>query len=247
MKACFDTNIVIDALNGLEEADQEYRRYERVLISRITWMEVLIGAKNDEASLRDFLEKQFEIVPLEIQVAEEAVQLRRSHPLRLPDAIIWATARVNQAVLVSRNTKDFTLIGMESAFHIIYNPARKHIAGEIIKQRTASSIWKPFLLFPGYCHSPFDDNPRIDALPAAAERYAPQFFENGFQVALDGVGGYHQALGNFLVWSCRPPAGPGLHARARSGRQAHSWPGRWRAFHRWRGGKRRDRRSVFSR
>jgi len=30
MKAVFDTNIVIDALNGLDEADQEYSRYERV-------------------------------------------------------------------------------------------------------------------------------------------------------------------------------------------------------------------------
>jgi predicted nucleic acid-binding protein len=41
MLAVFDTNIVIDALNGVIEADTEYNRYERVLISRITWMEVL--------------------------------------------------------------------------------------------------------------------------------------------------------------------------------------------------------------
>jgi predicted nucleic acid-binding protein len=27
--------------------------------------------------------------------------------MRLPDAIIWATAQVNDALLVSRNTKDF--------------------------------------------------------------------------------------------------------------------------------------------
>ena len=43
MNAVFDTNIVIDALNGVSEADDEYARYERVLISRITWMEVLVG------------------------------------------------------------------------------------------------------------------------------------------------------------------------------------------------------------
>ena len=30
----------------------------------------------------------------------------RDHRLRLPDAIIWATARVAGAVLVTRNTKD---------------------------------------------------------------------------------------------------------------------------------------------
>ena len=107
MIAVFDTNIVIDALNGLPEADAEYGRYERVLISRITWMEVLIGAQDDDAQLRDFLDTHFEIIPLDLAVAETAVRLRRAHHMRLPDAIIWATAQTNNAVLVSRNTKDF--------------------------------------------------------------------------------------------------------------------------------------------
>jgi len=103
MIAVFDTNIVIDALNGVAEADTEYSRYERVLISRITWMEVLIGAEGDDSEIRDFLESHFEIISLDVAVAETAIQ----HRLRLPDAIIWATARVNEVVLVTRNTKDF--------------------------------------------------------------------------------------------------------------------------------------------
>jgi len=108
MIAVFDTNIVIDALNGLPEADDEYARYERVLISRITWMEVLLGAEEDDAQLRDFLETHFEIIPLDLSVADTAVRLRRAHRVRLPDAIVWATAQTNNAVLVSRNTKDFS-------------------------------------------------------------------------------------------------------------------------------------------
>ena len=107
MIAVFDTNIVIDALNGVSEADVEYSRYERVLISRVTWMEVLIGADGDDAELRDFMETHFEIISLDLAIAETAIQLRREHRIRLPDAIIWATARVNEAVLVTRNTKDF--------------------------------------------------------------------------------------------------------------------------------------------
>jgi hypothetical protein len=107
MIAVFDTNIVIDALNGLSEADTEYGRYERVLISRITWMEVLVGAQDDDAQLRDFLGTHFEIIPLDLAVAETAVRLRRAHHIHLPDAIIWATAQAKNAVLVSRNTKDF--------------------------------------------------------------------------------------------------------------------------------------------
>jgi len=107
MIAVFDTNIVIDALNEIEDADTEYSRYERVLISRITWMEVLVGAEGDDSELRDFLETHFEIIPLDLAVAETAVQLRREHHIRLPDAIIWATAKAHKAVLVTRNTKDF--------------------------------------------------------------------------------------------------------------------------------------------
>ncbi|MFH1738171.1 MAG: type II toxin-antitoxin system VapC family toxin [bacterium] len=107
MIAVFDTNIVIDALNGLSEADAEYGRYEHVLISRITWMEVLIGAQEDDIELRDFLGMHFGIIPLDLRVAETAVRLRRTHHIRLPDAVIWATAQTRNAVLVSRNTKDF--------------------------------------------------------------------------------------------------------------------------------------------
>ena len=105
--ALFDTNIVIDALNGIAEADVEYNRYARVLISRITWMEVMVGAHEDETQVRDFLDTQFDVVALDLAVAEKAVQLRRSRRLRLPDAIIWATAQVYDTVLVTRNTKDF--------------------------------------------------------------------------------------------------------------------------------------------
>lgn len=107
MIAVFDTNIVIDALNGVDEADIEYGLYERVLISRITWMEVLIGTREDDSNLRDFLDTRFEIVPLDLAVAETAVKLRRTHRIRLPDAIIWATAHTHKALLVTRNTKDF--------------------------------------------------------------------------------------------------------------------------------------------
>jgi predicted nucleic acid-binding protein len=105
--AVFDTNIVIDALNGVTDADAEYNRYERILISRITWMEVLVGAEGDETKLRDFMETHFEIVPLDLAVAENAVTLRHAHHIRLPDAIIWGAAQDYAATLVTRNTKGF--------------------------------------------------------------------------------------------------------------------------------------------
>ena len=107
MIAVFDTNIVIDALNGVSEADEEYIRYDRVLISDVTWLEILSGTNGDDTLLRDFLEAHFQIIPLDLAIADEALHLRREFRLRFPDAIIWGTARHNDASLVTRNTKDF--------------------------------------------------------------------------------------------------------------------------------------------
>ena len=107
MIAVFDTNTVIDALNGIADSDAEYLRYALVLISHITWMEVMAGVRDDEEEVRDFLASRFEIIALDDTIGELAVQLRRTHRLRLPDAIIWATAKAREAVLVKRNTKDF--------------------------------------------------------------------------------------------------------------------------------------------
>ena len=99
MIAVFDTNIVIDALNGVPEADEEYGRYDRVLISDVTWLEILSGADGDDTLLRDFLETHFQIIPLDLAIADEALNLHREFRLRLPDAIVWGTARHSDASL----------------------------------------------------------------------------------------------------------------------------------------------------
>lgn len=107
MKALFDTNILIDYLNGIDDAREEIQRHEHKQISAITWMEVMAGAKDGEiASVRAFLNR-FEQVPVSAKVAETAVEIRRGHRIKLPDAIIWASAKTEGALLVSRNTKDF--------------------------------------------------------------------------------------------------------------------------------------------
>lgn len=107
MKALLDTNILIDFLNGAEEARGEIALYLDPMISPITWMEVMAGAAEaEEASIRAFLAR-FAQPAINADIAEAAVALRREYRLRLPDAIIWATAKCNSALLVTRNTKDF--------------------------------------------------------------------------------------------------------------------------------------------
>ena len=107
MRALFDTNILVDYLNGVDAAKTELARYERPAISIISWIEVLAGTNSDvEADTRNFL-ATFERIELGEAIADRAVALRRSAKMRVPDAIILATARVENLVLVTRNTKDF--------------------------------------------------------------------------------------------------------------------------------------------
>lgn len=109
MKAVFDTNILVDYLNGVPAAKRELEQYEEICISVVTWMEVLAGAEGleDEAGTRNFLSR-FKIQPLDVPLAERAVKIRRQHSIKLPDAIIWATARELGRILVTRNTRDFS-------------------------------------------------------------------------------------------------------------------------------------------
>ncbi len=108
MKALYDTNILIDYLNGIDAAKAEIDRPGDRLISIITWMEVLAGAHDDaEEDVIEMFLRDFRVVDVSRRVAREAVTIRKARRTRLPDAIIWATARTESAVLVTRNTKDF--------------------------------------------------------------------------------------------------------------------------------------------
>jgi predicted nucleic acid-binding protein len=106
--AVFDTNILIDYLIGREDAQLEIDRYPRRAISIVTWMELQIGSKSaGEADVIDMFLREFRVIDITRQVARRAIEIRRHTRIRLPDAIIWATAQIESAVLVTRNTKDF--------------------------------------------------------------------------------------------------------------------------------------------
>lgn len=108
MTACVDSDVLIDYFDGIPASAVELSRYETLLISRISWIEVLVGARTAEMSnLRESVLRQFKLVELDASIARAAISFRREHRLRLPDAIIWASARANHALLVTRNAKHF--------------------------------------------------------------------------------------------------------------------------------------------
>ena len=107
VKAVFDTNILVDYLNGVQKAKKEINRYKGKLISVITQIEVLVGAEgeDEEKAVRSFL-SLFEVRDVTRGIAEEAIRVRKSTRMKVPDAIVYATAREEGCLVVSRNTKD---------------------------------------------------------------------------------------------------------------------------------------------
>jgi hypothetical protein len=106
-KVLFDTNILIDHLSGIERAGAELRQYQDRAISIITWMEVMAGSSaEDESRIRSFL-TAFRCLPITPDVAERTFLVRKQRKLKLPDAIILATAETADRLLITRNTRDF--------------------------------------------------------------------------------------------------------------------------------------------
>ena len=104
-----DTNIIIYYLEG-EQAAISFLRTHRgqLAISSITWMEVLSYpfSEDEEQVVQAFL-KEFRQIEIYCPVMELSVEARRTKKMKLPDAIIAASAVHYDLTLVTRNIKDF--------------------------------------------------------------------------------------------------------------------------------------------
>jgi len=110
VKALFDTCILIDYLNGIQSAKDELELFkDKAAISTITWIEVMVGEdKNPHVNIKQWLSQTFTIINLDQSISIKSVEIRKSRKIKLPDAIIHATALVSERLLVTRNTKDFS-------------------------------------------------------------------------------------------------------------------------------------------
>ncbi len=76
-------------------------------ISIITWMEVMAGASPLVAPATREFPDRFALLDINEKVAERAVPLRQQLRLKLPDAVIRATAMVHAMLLVTRDANAF--------------------------------------------------------------------------------------------------------------------------------------------
>ncbi len=112
-----DTNIFIDYLRNFPPAlfffESLSGHEDAVLFSAITEAELLAGKKNADAQKREvllhFLHAWNKILVTN-PIALLAGDLAREYNLEIPDAILAATAMLSDAVLITRDEKDFRKI-----------------------------------------------------------------------------------------------------------------------------------------
>ncbi len=116
MRYLIDSNIIIYFITG-SASDEVLMTIKKILISSfftsiISRIEVLGWNKHTEESYRmthDLL-KFSTVIPVDEAVANHAIQIRQNSNIKLPDAVIAATAINLSATLVTRNYKDFTSV-----------------------------------------------------------------------------------------------------------------------------------------
>lgn len=104
----FDSNILIDALGDHPLARAELVNAGQSWISRVTWIEVM--SKIDESNMARTVSllSAFHVDEVDLDIAERAAALRNERrSLKLPDAVIFASAQARGRILVTRNTRDF--------------------------------------------------------------------------------------------------------------------------------------------
>jgi predicted nucleic acid-binding protein len=113
MKYLYDTNIFIYYLAGEPVINswfaEKFLNLHDVLFSPIIRIELLsfTGLSKAEEQVIEDLLSQFSSVALLREIENQTIQLKRHYKIKLPDAIIAATAIYTEACLVTRNVHDF--------------------------------------------------------------------------------------------------------------------------------------------
>lgn len=105
-RVLLDTDVLIDHLSGKEALVSSFGGS---FYSTVTRAELYSWKRADE-SIIDRLLDGFEELSVDRHVAEEAGRIRRESGVRLPDALIAATAIRLKRPLFTRNVRDFRRI-----------------------------------------------------------------------------------------------------------------------------------------
>ncbi len=117
MSCIFDTNVIIDYIQG-NFSNEEATFVENLLfenipnISVITEIEILCwkhAREEDIEQYKKFIAK-FNVIGLDNNVKLKTIDIRKNNKIKLPDAVIAASALVYDLELITRNAKDFECV-----------------------------------------------------------------------------------------------------------------------------------------
>jgi len=106
--ALLDSNILI-YLSKNELPFPILDQFEALSISVISYMEVL-GYRFNNSKEENFVKElvsMFNVRFVDQEIAENVIDIRKQYRIKLPDAIIAATANTDDLCLVTRNVEDF--------------------------------------------------------------------------------------------------------------------------------------------
>lgn len=99
-----DSCVLIDVLNGHTVAREALRALHDLHVSVIARAEVLTGARNEAARGGAFaLLAPLVMIDVDVAIADHAAAIRQAHRIKLPDALILASAARLGMPLVTRD------------------------------------------------------------------------------------------------------------------------------------------------
>ncbi len=111
-----DTNVAIEYIgevlseSSLKKLDTIIdRKFSISVINKIELLGFADITENEELKFQELIDAA-DIINLGEDIIHRTIKVRRQFKIKLPDAIIAATALVNNLALITRNTKDFDKI-----------------------------------------------------------------------------------------------------------------------------------------
>jgi predicted nucleic acid-binding protein len=102
-----DSNTIIYLSKGLLSIDDILPDEETYAVSVVTYMEVMgypFESKHEEQLITELF-GHFNIIMIDTRIANQVIALRKNYKIKLPDAIICATALTHRAQLLTNDDR----------------------------------------------------------------------------------------------------------------------------------------------
>ena len=102
-----DSNTIIYLSKEMIDVDDVFTDENDYAISVVTYMEVLgypFKFKEEENFIKEII-SCLTIIYIDKQISNKVIELKKIHKVKLPDAIICATAIINKAVLITNDIR----------------------------------------------------------------------------------------------------------------------------------------------